>query len=207
MTKVLSSFFERSFTRAIMCWPAPSRAAQRRIEATTSSAVTRRAVGELQPVAQLERIGELVVGEAPLADHLRLRALLAVEREQRVVDHRAVVGGDVRGGPDRVERAQVALHHGADGARAGRGLRADDAGSAGKRGCGERALNETPAGGVHRSLPLFGRFTHGTEQRDKRASHTTMRPSGSSACGQMVRRALVNGYLRASSGEGPSPSQ
>ena len=40
IVKVLSSFFERSFTRAIMCWPAPSRAAQRRIDATTSSAVT-----------------------------------------------------------------------------------------------------------------------------------------------------------------------
>ena len=40
MTKVLSSFFEMSFTRCIMCWPPPSRAAQRRIEATTSSAVT-----------------------------------------------------------------------------------------------------------------------------------------------------------------------
>ena len=90
-----------------------------------------RAVGEFQPVAQLERVGELVVGDAELGNHLRLGALLAIEREQRVVDHRAVIGGDVRGGPDRIERAQVALHHGADGARARRRLRARDARDAG----------------------------------------------------------------------------
>src|SRR3954451_11245281 len=44
-----------------------------------------------------------------------------------------------------------------------------------------------------------------TEARKETSpAHTTIRPSGNSACGQIVRRALVNGYLRASSGEGPS---
>ena len=82
----------------------------------------RGAVGELQAITQLERIGELVVGHAPAGHHLRLRREIGVEAEQRVVDHPAVVGADVRGGPDRIEHAQVRMHDGLDGAR-GRRLR------------------------------------------------------------------------------------
>src|SRR5262249_28567798 len=44
-----------------------------------------------------------------LADHLRLRRELGVDRKQRVEDAVTVVAGDVGGGPDRVEDAQIRL--------------------------------------------------------------------------------------------------
>ena len=152
------------------------------------------AVGELQPVAQLERIGELVVGKAPLADHLRLRTHLGVEREQRVVDHRAVIGGDVRGGPDRIERAQVALHHGADGAGARR-LRADDARHAGKRGRGKRALNETAASGAHGvspcSLALRDLLTEWRRETSAPFGRAGAQPRVCLTCGSVMRRSAI----------------
>ena len=89
----------------------------------------RRAVGELETVAELESVAELVVRDAPFADHLRLRVEIRVHGEERVVDHGAVIGGDVRGRPNRVEHAKIGMHHGADGARpAGRRLRPQDGG-------------------------------------------------------------------------------
>src|SRR5262249_24300099 len=67
---------------------------------------------------------------------------------------------DVRGGPDRIERAQVALHHCADGARAGR-LGARDARDGREGRCGKASLNETAAAPAHaQSLPRSRRLTH-----------------------------------------------
>ncbi len=63
----------------------------------------RLAVVPFQAVAQGEGPGELVGADRPAVDHLRLDLQLVVEREQRVVDHVAVVSGDQRRGPDRVE--------------------------------------------------------------------------------------------------------
>ena len=128
-----------------MCWPPPSRAAQRRIEATTSSEVTAEPSENFEPVAQLEGVGELVVRDAVFRHHLRLRLHVLVEREQRVVDHRAVVGGDVRRRPDRVEGAQIPLHHGANRLARG-GLRAQHRRRLGQRGGGRRGLQERAAG-------------------------------------------------------------
>ncbi len=63
----------------------------------------RLAIVELEPVAQGEGPGELVVAHLPRVDHLRLDLELAVQCEQRVVDHVTVVAHDEGGGPDRVE--------------------------------------------------------------------------------------------------------
>ena len=62
-----------------------------------------------EAVAQGELPGQLVVAGCPLVDHLRLRLQVLVEREQGVEDHVAEISGDVRGGPDRVEAAQIRL--------------------------------------------------------------------------------------------------
>ena len=68
-----------------------------------------RAVMEFEPVAQGEGPGELVVGGRPLVDHLGLDLEVAVGREQRVVDHVAVVAHDVGRRPDRIEDLQVGV--------------------------------------------------------------------------------------------------
>ncbi len=115
-----------------------------------------RAVRELQAVAQLEGVGELVVRDAVFRHHLRLRLHVLVEREQRVVDHRAVVGGDVRRRPDRVEGAQIPLHHGAN-RLAGGGLRAQHRRRLGQRGGGRRGLQERAAGSFHGVLSVAWR--------------------------------------------------
>ena len=109
--KVLSSTaFHASVTSASF-WPSASRFAQRSIEAMQSAERTGCAVMELQAVAQREGVGELVVAELALVDHLRLDLELRVDREQRVVDHVAVVAGDVGRGRDRIEDAQIRLRH------------------------------------------------------------------------------------------------
>ena len=46
-------------------------------EATQSAGVHRRAVVPLEAVAQRERVGELVVADLPLVDHLRLDLMFA----------------------------------------------------------------------------------------------------------------------------------
>ena len=91
--------------------PGPARraCAQRSSEAMQSAERTGCAVMELEAVAQREGVGELVVAERPGIDHLRLRLEVLVEREQRVVDHVAVVARDVGRGPDRIEAAQIRL--------------------------------------------------------------------------------------------------
>jgi hypothetical protein len=68
---------------------------------------------ELQSVAQRERVGELVGADLVLADHLRLRIELLVVAEQRVVDQHRVDARDGLRGPDRIKRAHVGVHHGA----------------------------------------------------------------------------------------------
>jgi hypothetical protein len=62
-----------------------------------------------EAVAQRERPGELVAAHAPFVDHLRLDLQLFVEREQRVVDHHAVVGADERRGPDGIDDLEVGV--------------------------------------------------------------------------------------------------
>ena len=70
----------------------------------------RLAVVEFQAVAQGEGVGELVAAHGPGVDHLRLDSEPAVDGEQRVVDHVAVVAHDVGGGPHRVEDLHVGMH-------------------------------------------------------------------------------------------------
>src|ERR1700704_37199 len=72
-----------------------------------------------EPVAQLELIGELVGRKAVVADHLRVRRELGVDREQRVEYHVGVVPRDIRGRPHRVEDAQIRLGDKAQSLRAG----------------------------------------------------------------------------------------
>ena len=74
----------------------------------------RRSVVPLEPVAQLEGPGELVVAHRPALDHLRLRLELGVEREQLVVDQVAVVAHDVGGGPHRIDNLEIRMHHDLD---------------------------------------------------------------------------------------------
>ncbi len=69
----------------------------------------RRAVVEFETVAQGEGPGELVVAHLPRVDHLRLDLEIAVQREQRVVDHVAVVADDVGGRPDRIEDLEIGV--------------------------------------------------------------------------------------------------
>ena len=69
-----------------------------------------RAVVPQQAVAQHERVGEAVAGDREGVDHLRLGLVLLVEREKRVVDHVAVVAGDVDGGPDRIDDLEIGIH-------------------------------------------------------------------------------------------------
>ena len=113
MTKVLASLTSRPSTKVISFWPVESFAAQRLIEATQSSAVTGWPSCQKQPVAQSERMRELVGGDLVLADHLRLDLALLVGGEQRVVDHVAVIADDVGGGPDRIEDLEIGVHDGA----------------------------------------------------------------------------------------------
>jgi hypothetical protein len=90
-------------TKLITFWPSESFAAQRLIEATQSSAVTGAPSCQRRPSRKRESIGELVRTDVVFVDHLRLDLALVVHREERVVDHVAVVARDVRGGPDRID--------------------------------------------------------------------------------------------------------
>ena len=70
----------------------------------------RRAVVELEPVAQSELIHLAVFADGPLVDHLRLRVELGIAGEERVVDHQPVDAGDGLRRPERVERADIRMH-------------------------------------------------------------------------------------------------
>ena len=64
-----------------------------------------------EAVAQRKDIGEVVGADVVLLDHLRFDLALLVHREERVVDHVAVIARDVCGGPDRVDDLEVGMHH------------------------------------------------------------------------------------------------
>ncbi len=80
----------------------------------------RLAVVEFQPIAQLDQIGEAVVGNRVALGHLRLRLLRRVHAEQRVPHHPSVVDGHRSGGDDRIQHGQVRLRHELQHARIGR---------------------------------------------------------------------------------------
>ena len=69
----------------------------------------RRAVVELEPVAQPEAPCQAVIGDLVALAHLRLRREVAVPPIQRVPDHVAEVAGDRGRGPDRVGVLQIAF--------------------------------------------------------------------------------------------------
>ena len=71
----------------------------------------RLAVVELESRAQLERPVEAVGALRVALDHLRLRHELAVQREQRVVDHVAVIAGDVVRRLNGVQDLEIRLRH------------------------------------------------------------------------------------------------
>src|SRR5262249_8103219 len=113
--KVLSSFLAMSTTRCIKCWPAPSRTAQRRSEAMTSSEVTAVPSLNLRP-SRSSNVQVFLSSEGPhFATICGLGLEIGVDAEQRVVEHGAVVGGHVGRGPDRIEHGQVAVHDRANG--------------------------------------------------------------------------------------------
>jgi hypothetical protein len=96
--------------------------------------------------AQRERVGLLVVGDAPAVDHLRLGLARLVHAEQRVVDQQRVIAGHVGGGPDRIEDLEVAMQHGAQRARArGCGLSLDEVRSGECRGDCRTGFDERSA--------------------------------------------------------------
>jgi hypothetical protein len=70
----------------------------------------RLAIVPLQPVAQGEGIGEVIVTDLVRIDHLGLHVQVLIQREQRVVDQIAVVAADVRRRPDRVDDLEVRVH-------------------------------------------------------------------------------------------------
>ncbi len=72
-------------------------------------AAHRLTVMEFEAVAQHEVIAELVRRFVELADHLRVRLELRVNREQRVEHHVAVIAGHIGRRPDRVEHLDVGL--------------------------------------------------------------------------------------------------
>lgn len=94
----------------------------------------RRIVMEHQPIAQGESIDQPVFGDFP-AGHLRLRLKVLVHGGQHVIDHIAVVAGDMRGGDDRIKNPQARVHDRRDGRFAI--LRRQRAGRQKRRGGGE----------------------------------------------------------------------
>ena len=111
----------------------------------------RLAVVPFQAVTQREGPQHLVGRDLVLVDHLRLDGVVLVDREQRVVDHVAVVAGDVGRRPDRVEDRQVAVLHELQDLALRRG---PDAASPPRGACRQRA-QFTPHDrlGFHRSSP------------------------------------------------------
>ena len=73
-----------------------------------------------QAIAQRKGVALAVGRGFVLLHHLRLDLALFILREQRVVDHVAVVADDVGRGPDRIQDLQIRVH---DGAQRGLGKR------------------------------------------------------------------------------------
>ena len=202
-------------TKVISFWPSASLAPQRLIEAMQSSAVTGLPSCQSEPVAQREGVGQLVRRLVVFLDHLRLDLALLVHREERVVDHVAVVAGDVGRGPDRIDDLEVRMHDDAQ-RRLRRGRERPHGGARGERDGCRRDL-PTP---VHAGLPLqiagaprarlrraasigapvFGRMRHAAASAVKRLSAqglnaaagrrggTTFRCGGLSARSRSARR-------------------
>ena len=107
----------------------------------------RLAVVPEEAVAQREGVGELVRALGVSLDHLRLDLALLVHREEGVVDHVAVVAGDVGRGPDRIDDLEVRMHHDLQ-----RRLRLRERSRRGARGERDRRGREFPSH-VHAGLP------------------------------------------------------
>ena len=81
-------------------------------------------------------------------------------REQRVVDHVAVVAGDVRGGPDRVDDLEVRVHHRLERDLRARSLQGAANTAAAARSAATRAfdmrMGRSPVGGTEAARCLPG---------------------------------------------------
>jgi hypothetical protein len=154
----------------------------------------RAAIAEAEAVTQLERPGQLVVRHAVVLDHLWLRVEVAVDAEQRVVDHRPVVGGDVGRGPDRVEHPKVAVHHGLDGARSSPLRPGHPGGPEPGESCGcETGLEDGTPGRRHVSWPPCCSCARAIITRACRLPqpHINRCGSATSSSGQIGRLTLV----------------
>src|SRR5262249_1891906 len=87
-------------------------------------------------VAQPERVRHAVRGSGELLDHLGLDLKALVRPEEGVVHEVAVIARDVRGGPDRIHDAEIALRCEPEAATAL--LRVNRGRAQGHRGCGDR---------------------------------------------------------------------
>src|ERR1700732_3269419 len=105
---VFASVASMLAVKSISFWPMPSLRPQRLSEATPSSAVTGVPSCHFQTVAQSEGVGELVIADFPVG-HLRLDLEVGVFRQQRVIDHVAVIAGDVGGGEAGIDHAQIGM--------------------------------------------------------------------------------------------------
>ncbi len=64
-----------------------------------------------QTVAQRECIGQLVIRNS-VVSHLGLRFEIGIKRQQRVIDHVAVIAHDMSGRDDRIENTQARMRYG-----------------------------------------------------------------------------------------------
>ena len=76
---------------------------------------------ERQAVAQGECPVQPVIRHLPAIHHLRLRGIVGIDREQRIIDKIGVVARDIGGGEHRIQHRQVGLRHEAQRRRVGRG--------------------------------------------------------------------------------------
>jgi hypothetical protein len=98
---------------------------------------------EAEAVAQREGIVQPVGRDGDAVHHFGLRHALAVEREELVVDHEAVVAHESGGGQHRVEAGERAdLHHAQRRRR--RGLRRQRQGGGGKAAAEDELSKQAP---------------------------------------------------------------
>ena len=148
----------------------------------------RRAVVELQAVAQREGVGQAVGADLVLVDHLRLDVELRVGREQHVVDHVAMVAGDVGRGPDRVEAAQVGLGHELQDLA----LREHRAGEDHAGGQGKAERQALQGSGVEGSKIS----AHGVRPQVGSSTRMSSAAQGCAACRREIARAVPHGVDR-----------